>query len=140
MLIVDSSVWIDFFNGNECPEVQYLDHILGLKPVMIGDHILTEVLQGFKEDKEYETAKQLLTALPIVQLSNETRAIKTAENYRMLRKKGITIRKTIDTIIATYCIEKNAELLFTDRDFLPFVRYLGLKSALRTQQTGFNNE
>ena len=107
---------------------------------MIGDNILTEVLQGFKEDKEYETAKRLLTALPIVQLSNDVRAIQAAENYRTLRKKGITIRKTIDTIIATYCIEKNAELLFTDRDFIPFVKHLGLKSALKIQQTGSNNE
>jgi predicted nucleic acid-binding protein len=97
---------------------------------VIGDNILTEVLQGFKGDTEYNTAKYLLTALPIVQLSNNVRAIKAAENYRTLRKKGITIRKTIDTIIATYCIEENAQLLFTDRDFLPFVKYLGLRPAL----------
>ncbi len=130
MIIVDSSVWIDYFNGKESPEVIHLDNILGLKPVVIGDNILTEVLQGFKGDKEYKTAKRLLTALPIVQLSNDVRAIKAAENYRTLRKKGITIRKTIDTIIATYCIEESAQLLFTDRDFLPFVKYLGLRPAL----------
>jgi len=129
MLIVDSSVWIDYFNGKDCPEVKCLDEILGIKPVVIGDNILTEVLQGFKGDTEYNTAKYLLTALPIVQLSNNVRAIKAAENYRTLRKKGITIRKTIDTIIATYCIEENAQLLFTDRDFLPFVKYLWLRPA-----------
>jgi predicted nucleic acid-binding protein len=128
--MVDSSVWIDYFNGNECTEVVYLDTILGIKPVVIGDNILTEVLQGFKGDKEYKKAKQLLTALPLLQLSNKVLAVKSADNYRALRKKGITVRKTIDTIIATYCIEQNLQLLFTDKDFLPFVELLGLKSAI----------
>ena len=128
--MVDSSVWIDYFNGNECPEVVYLDNILGIKPVVIGDNILTEVLQGFKGDKEYKKAKRLLTALPLFQLSNKSLAVKSADNYRALRKKGITVRKTIDTIIATYCIEQDVPLLFTDRDFLPFVELLSLKSAI----------
>ena len=128
--MIDSSVWIDYFNGKECPEVVYLDTILGVNPVVIGDNILTEVLQGFKGDKEYNKAKQLLTALPLFQLSNKVLAIKSADNYRALRKRGITVRKTIDTIIATYCIEKNIQLLFSDRDFLPFVEILGLKSAI----------
>jgi predicted nucleic acid-binding protein len=128
--MIDSSVWIDYFNGNKCLEVVYLDSILGIKPIVIGDNILTEVLQGFKGDKEYKKAKQLLTALPLFQLSNKVLAIKSADNYRTLRKKGITVRKTIDTIIATYCIEQDIQLLFTDRDFLPFVELLGLKSAI----------
>ena len=128
--MVDSSVWIDYFNGKESPQVDYLDSILGIKLVVIGDNILTEVLQGFKGDKEYKKAKQLLTALPIYQLSNKVLAIKSADNYRLLRKRGITVRKTIDTIIATYCIEKDIKLLFTDKDFLPFVKYLGLKSII----------
>jgi predicted nucleic acid-binding protein len=130
--MVDLSVWIDYFNGRECPEVVYLDTILGIKPVVIGDNILTEVLQGFKGDKEYKKAKQLLTALPLFQLSNKVLAVKSADNYRALRKKGITVRKTIDTIIATYCIEQNIQLLFTDKDFLPFVELMGLKSAIGT--------
>ena len=130
MILVDSSVWIDYFNGKECPEVSYLDAILGVKPVVIGDNILTEVLQGFKDDKEYKKAKQLLKALPLFQLSNKVLAVKSADNYRALRKKGITVRKTIDAIIATYCIEHDIQLLFTDRDFLPFVEYLGLKPAI----------
>ena len=128
--MVDSSVWIDYFNGKECPEVVYLDAILGIKPVVIGDNILTEVLQGFRGDKEYKIAKQLLTSIPIFQLSNKTLAVKSADNYRALRKKGITVRKTIDTIIATYCIEQSIQLLFSNRDFLPFVDFLGLKSAI----------
>ncbi len=128
--MVDSSVWIDYFNGKECSEVIYLDAILGVKPIVIGDTILTEVLQGFKGDKEYTIAKQLLTAIPILQLSNKTLAVKSADNYRALRKRGVTVRKTIDTIIATYCIEQNIQLLFSDRDFLPFVEFLGLKPAI----------
>ncbi len=128
--MVDSSVWINYFNGKECSEVACLDAILGIKPVVLGDNILTEVLQGFRGDNEYEKAKQLLTSMPLFQLSNKTLAVKSADNYRILRKKGITVRKTIDTIIATYCIEQNIQLLFTDKDFLPFVEFLGLKSAI----------
>ena len=128
--MVDSSVWIDYFNGKECPEVVYLDSILGVKPVVIGDNILTEVLQGFKGDNEYKKAKQLLTALPMFQLSSKDLAIKSADNYRALRKKGVTVRKTNDVIIATYCIEHSIQLLFTDRDFMPFVEFLGLKPAV----------
>ncbi len=130
MIMVDSSVWIDYFNGKKCPEVAHLDAILGIKPVVIGDNILTEVLQGFRGDKEYEKAKQLLTSIPLFQLSNKSLAVKSADNYRTLRKRGITVRKTIDTIIATYCIEQNIQLLFTDRDFLPFVEFLGLNPAV----------
>ena len=130
MIMVDSSVWVDYFNGKECPEVVYLDSILGVKPVVIGDHILTEVLQGFKGDNEYKKAKQLLTALPMFQLSSKDLAIKSADNYRVLRKKGVTVRKTNDVIIATYCIEHSIQLLFTDRDFMPFVEFLGLKPAV----------
>ena len=132
MILVDSSVWIDYFNGQTNPEVIFLDTILGIKPVVIGDIILTEVLQGFKRDSDYKKAKQLLTSLPILQLSDEFLAIKSADNYRSLRKQGITVRKTIDTIIATYCIEQNIQLLFSDRDFLPFIETLGLESALAT--------
>lgn len=129
--MVDSSVWIDYFNGKERPEVIYLDTLLGVKPVVIGDIILTEVLQGFKGDKEYQIAKRLLLELPCCRLSNKLLSVKSADNYRTLRKKGITVRKTIDTIIATYCIEQNIRLLFTDRDFLPFVEFLGLTSAIK---------
>ncbi len=130
MLMVDSSVWIDFFNGFETREVICLDNILGVYPVVIGDIILTEILQGFRQDSDYKTAKQILCNLPILQLSNANLALKSANNYRILRKKGITVRKTIDTIIATYCIENKIELLFSDKDFYPFVKFLNLKSAV----------
>ena len=132
MIMVDSSVWIDYFNGDDNPEVKYLDSILGIKSVVIGDLILTEVLQGFRNDKDYRNAKRLFSSLPVCRLSNEEIALKGADNYRILRKQGITIRKTIDTIIATYCIENKIKLLFSDRDFKPFNKNLGLISAIQT--------
>lgn len=126
MILVDSSVWIDYFNGNETEEVKKLDFYLTSHPVAIGDIILTEVLQGFKNDQDYQTAKTLLTSLTIYPLLGTELAIKSAENYRYLRKKGITIRKTNDVIIATFCIENNLPLLFSDKDFQPFINYLNL--------------
>ena len=132
MIMVDSSVWIDYFNGNENPEVKYLDSILGIKSVVIGDLIITEVLQGFRNDKDYRNAKRLFSSLQVCQLSNEDIALKSADNHRALRKQGVTIRKTIDTIIATYCIENKIQLLFSDRDFKPFNKKMGLISAIQT--------
>jgi len=133
MILVDSSVWIDYFNGQNTPQVEFLDQLLGTQPLAIGDIILTEVLQGFRQDADYETAKQLMTALTIFQLSNPELAIKSADNFRALRKRGITVRKTIDVIIATFCIEAKHTLLFSDRDFIPFVQHLGLSTALSPQ-------
>jgi len=129
MILVDSSVWIDYFNGNDTTETKKLDLYLGVQPIAIGDIILIEVLQGFKYDQDYQTAKNLLTSLTIYNLLGVELAIKSAENYRFLRKKGVTIRKTNDVIIATFCIENNLLLLFTDRDFKPFVTHLNLISA-----------
>jgi len=133
MILVDSSVWIDYFNGQNTPQVEFLDQLLGTQPLAIGDIILTEVLQGFRQDADYETAKQLMTALTIFQLSNPELAIKSADNFRALRKRGITVRKTIDVIIATFCIEAKHTLLFSDRDFIPFVQHLGLSTTLSPQ-------
>lgn len=132
MIMVDSSVWIDYFNGDGSPEVSHLDSILGIKSVVIGDLILTEVLQGFRNDKDYRNAKRLFSSLVVCRLSNEEIALKSADNYRLLRKQGITIRKTIDTIIATYCIENKIQLLFSDKDFKPFIKSMGLISAIQT--------
>ncbi len=129
MILVDSSVWIDFFNGTACAETDKLNEILGLEEVVIGDFILTEVLQGFRSDTDYKVAKNVLTSLTVHDLLGKDLAIKSANNFRKLRKKGITIRKTADVIIATYCIENKMPLLFTDKDFLPFVANLRLKSA-----------
>jgi len=129
MVLVDSSVWIDFFNGTVNPETDKLDEILGIEEVVVGDLILAEVLQGFRNDRDYKTARQVLTSLTIFGLLGKDQANKSANNFRKLRQKGITIRKTADVIIATYCIENKIPLLFTDKDFLPFVNNLRLKSA-----------
>ncbi len=129
MILVDSSVWIDFFNGVENLETNKLDETLGLEEVAIGDLILTEVLQGFRDDKDFRLAKNVLTSLTIFELLGTKSAIKSANNFRKLRKKGITVRKTADVIIATYCIENKIPLLFSDKDFLPFVEHLRLRSA-----------
>ena len=133
MIIVDSSVWIDYFKGISTPQVDRLDQLLILKPIAIGNLILTEVLQGFRQDDDYDMAKRLLTSLTVFNLLEADLAIKSADNFRTLRKQGITVRKTIDVIIATFCIESNHELLFADRDFQPFVQHFGLKSTMQDQ-------
>ncbi len=129
MILVDSSVWIDFFNGRGNAETDKLNEVLGLEEVVIGDLILAEVLQGFRSDKDYKMAKNVLTTLAIHELIGGKIAIKSADNFRKLGKKGITIRKTTDVVIATYCIENKIPLLFTNKDFIPFVENLRLKSA-----------
>jgi predicted nucleic acid-binding protein len=126
MIIVDSGVWIDYFNGRTTPQTDTLDVLLSAETLGIGDIILTEVLQGFRSDSEYRSARKLLTALPIMEMLGLERAIRSADNFRSLRKRGITIRKTIDAVIATFCIDEGHSLLFSDSDFLPFVQYLGL--------------
>jgi len=129
VILVDSSVWIDFFKGVDSPETNKLDETLGLEEVAIGDLILTEVLQGFRDNKDFRLARNVLTSLTIFDLLGTKSAIKSANNFRKLRKKGITVRKTADVIIATYCIENKIPLLFSDKDFLPFVKYLKLRTA-----------
>jgi hypothetical protein len=130
MVLVDSSVWIAYFNGAVTPETERLDALLRHEPVGLGDLILTEVLQGFRLDKDYRTAKKLLTSLTIYDLLGQDLAIRAADNYRMLRKRGITVRKTTDVIIASFCIQHNLQLLHADKDFLPFLEHLNLQSAL----------
>jgi predicted nucleic acid-binding protein len=130
MVLVDSSVWIAYFNGATTRETERLDALLSQEPVGLGDLILTEVLQGFRLDKDYRTAKKLLTSLTIYDLLGHDLAIRAAENYRMLRKRGITVRKTTNVIIATFCIQHNLRLLHADKDFLPFVEHLNLQTTL----------
>ena len=129
MIMVDSSVWIDYFNGRDTTQTTELDLLLGVKPIAIGDIILTEVLQGFRNDEDYKIAHSLLMSLTIFELWGEKMALKSADNYRLLRKQGITIRKTTDVIIASFCIENDLPLLFSDKDFLPFVKHLRLVSV-----------
>lgn len=130
MILVDSSVWIDYFRGVVTPQTEKLDSLLGIEPIATGDLILTEVLQGFVSDRDFNQAKKLMTSLVIVDLAGQGIAIQAARNFRALRKLGVTVRKTIDTVIATRCIESKMPLLYSDRDFDPFVEHLGLRTAL----------
>jgi len=127
MILVDSSVWIDYFNGNTTIASEKLDNLLGIRPICTGDLILTEVLQGFKSDSDYTAAKGLMCALPVHNMVGYEISLKSVDNFRLLRKKGITIRKTIDVLIATYCIENQLILLHSDKDFQPFQQHLGLQ-------------
>lgn len=131
MILVDSSVWIDYFCGTASAETDFLDSVLGAREVAIGDLILTEVLQGFRRDKNYNTAKGLLAGLTCFELLGAEMAIQSADNFRTLRKKGLAIRKTADVIIASFCTENDLPLLFSDNDFRPFVNHLGLCDAMR---------
>ena len=127
MILVDSSVWIDYFRGTMTAQTEILDAVLGQEPLAIGDLILTEVLQGFRNtERDFNDARKMLTALTVVELGGEKIAIQAAKNFRALRKLGVTVRKTIDTVIATRCIESGYDLLHNDRDFDPFARHLGL--------------
>jgi predicted nucleic acid-binding protein len=127
LILVDSSVWIDYFNGDDTPQSDKLDGLLGREPLAIGDLILTEVLQGFRDDRDFVKARRLLTSLTMVQIGGPEIAIVAAQNFRYLRKRGVTVRKTIDTMIATRCIESGYDLLHSDRDFEPFIQHLGLR-------------
>jgi len=126
VILIDSSVWIDYFNGISTWQTDLLDTYLSKVPVIIGDLILTEVLQGFRSDEDYETAKNLLGALPFRQIGGYNVAVQSAQNYRCLRKAGVTVRKTIDIIIATFCIIEGLILLHDDRDFDPMVSHFSL--------------
>ena len=130
MILVDSSVWIDYFRGTATPQAEKLESLLGTEPIATGDLILTEVLQGFVSDRDFNQARKLLTSLVVVDLAGQDIAIQAAKNFRALRALGVSVRKTIDTVIATRCIESGLALLYSDRDFDPFVLHLGLRSAL----------
>jgi predicted nucleic acid-binding protein len=130
MIFVDSSVLIDYFNGKENWQVEKLDEMLGKEVLVLGDYVLVEVLQGFKSDKDYSIAQNVLSSFPCFSICGEEIAIKSANNYRILRKKGITVRKTIDVIIGTFCLENDFILLHNDKDFFPLERHLGLKTVI----------
>ena len=129
MILVDSSVWIDYFRSAETPQVALLDSYFGRRLLAVGDLIAAEVLQGVRDQKEFKWVKKTLDAFEHIDLAGYDLAIKASENYRTLRAVGVTIRKTIDTLIATRCIEDGLTLLHADRDFLPFSQHLGLKVA-----------
>ena len=127
MILVDSSVWIDYFDGKKTARTDCLDSSLGNTTIIMGDLILTEVLQGFQSDRDFRTARDLLLNLPFMAMGGQALALAGAMNYRLLRKKGVTVRKTIDIMIGTFCIHHQLPLLHDDRDFDPMVKFLGLK-------------
>jgi predicted nucleic acid-binding protein len=127
VILVDSSVWIDFFRNKPTLQAEWLDRNLGVEGLVVGDLILAEVLQGFKEDKGFNDAKRLLGQLEQVNVGGSDLAIDAARNYRRLRALGVTVRGTIDVLIATRCVTNGLRLLHSDRDFDAFEKYLGLR-------------
>jgi len=132
MILVDSSVWSNYFNGKKTSQTDWLDSAFGNKPIIIGDLILTEVLQGFQSENDFRKAKKLLLEFPFMEMVGQNMAIESAANYRFLRKKGVTVRKTIDVMIGTFCIYYHFSLLHDDRDFDPIEKYLKLKTIVNT--------
>ena len=127
MILVDSSVWIDYFREVTIPQSDRLDSLLGVEPLAIGDLILAEVLQGFSSERDFNQVRKSLDVFTHVDLCGKDIAVQAAKNFRTLRGLGITVRKTIDTIIATRCIESGYTLLHSDRDFDAFETHLGLR-------------
>jgi predicted nucleic acid-binding protein len=127
MIVVDSSVWIDYFHDQVTEQTAWLEAAFGLRPIGLTNLILCEVLQGVRHRRRLRTATNQLTALPVFDLLGTGIAIASAENYRSLRSRGITVRATIDCLIATFCILEGHQLLHRDRDFDSFEEYLGLK-------------
>lgn len=130
MILVDSSVWIDYFRGRSTPETDRLDALLGIEPLLVGDLILAEVLQGFTTNRDFNQVRRLMASFQIIDLVGQDIAIQAARHFRALRQRGVTIYKTVDTLIATCCIQNGLTLLYSGRDFDPFVTHLGLRSAL----------
>ncbi len=126
MFLVNSTVWIDYFNGAETPQTGFLNRALDNVPVLIVDLILAEVLQGFRQDADFESARRTLTKFTQAQMVDPALAVQSARNYRFLHQKGVTVRKMIDGLIATYCIENDHELLHSDADFDGYEKHLGL--------------
>lgn len=130
MIVVDTSVWIDFFTGRESAQSERLNELLGERRVVVGDVILLEILQGFRHDAHLERAASLLRRGPIVVMLGEARALSAAARYRRLRAKGVTMRKTIDLVIGSWCIDENVPLLHADRDFDRLAEHEGLISLV----------
>jgi len=127
MVVVDTTVWIDYVRGLETWYTNALDHELLNNRIITGDLLITEFLQGFQNDQDFTAAKDIMNSLIYYDMFGKDIAFKSAENYRFLRRNGITIRKTADIVIGTFCIEHDFLLLHNDRDFEPMEKYLGLR-------------
>ncbi|MDR0594750.1 MAG: PIN domain nuclease [Bifidobacteriaceae bacterium] len=129
VILADSSAWIDYLAGTDGRQVRRLASAIADGTVVVGDLIMTEVLRGIRSDAEFALVREAMTALPMVGMLGPERAVTAAQHYRSLRRRGVTVRKTADVVIASYCITEGLALLFTDRDFEPFVEHLGLMRA-----------
>ncbi|MGQ0801669.1 MAG: type II toxin-antitoxin system VapC family toxin [Pseudomarimonas sp.] len=127
MILVDSSVWIDFFRNIPTAQAEWLDRNLGIEGLVVGDLILAEVLQGFKDDRGFNEAKRVLGQLEQVEIAGFDLAVEAARNYRKLRSLGVTVRGTVDVLIATRCLANGLRLLHSDRDFDSFEKHLALR-------------
>lgn len=127
MIVADTSVWIDYVRGIDAAHTNLLDYELDHNRIITGDLIITEFLQGFRNEKEYQAAKEIMERLEYHDFVGKKIALQSARNFRILRRSGITVRKTIDVIIATFCIENGFELLHNDHDFDPMEKILGLQ-------------
>jgi predicted nucleic acid-binding protein len=132
MIVVDTSVWIDFFNGRPTAESNLLHDLLGREPILIGDLILAEVLQGFRAEEDFREALSILETFDFQEMLGRNVAVASARNYRALRARGVTVRKTIDVLIGTFCLLNHYELLHSDRDFDPMTKHLGLRVPRRS--------
>jgi predicted nucleic acid-binding protein len=129
VIVVDSSVWIDFLNGRKAPHVRQLSAVLGTDEIIVGDLMLCEVLQGLDDERAAQEVEALLRRFEIVSMAGDAVAVAAARNFRSLRRRGITIRKTIDLLIGTWCIENRRPLLHNDKYFRPMALHLGLIEA-----------
>jgi predicted nucleic acid-binding protein len=127
VILVDTSVWVDHLNDSSTLQVRTLRELIGRQRLLVGDLILCEVLQGLLSDREAALVEQAMRRFNVVSLTNPELAVRAAANYRFLRGKGVTIRKTIDVLIGTFCIEQGHALLHADRDFEPMQLHLGLR-------------
>jgi predicted nucleic acid-binding protein len=126
VIVVDSSVWIDFLSGRNAPHVRRLREILGMDEIIVGELMLCEVLQGLDSERAAQDVEALLRRFEIVSMAGDAIATVAARNFRSLRRRGVTVRKTIDLLIGTWCIENRTPLLHNDSDFHPMARHLGL--------------
>lgn len=127
MVIVDTTVWIDYLGAVTNPQTQWLDNEIGRQPIGLTDVILCEVLQGIRDESAFAQVRRDLLKFDVFNSGGVGLAIASAENYRYLRSRGVTVRKTIDCLIATFCLEEKHSLLHRGRDFDPFEKHLGLR-------------
>jgi predicted nucleic acid-binding protein len=128
VIVVDTSVWVDHFNGVHTPQVARLCELLGQQPIAVGDLILAEILQGFSTEADASAALAYLQRFDLVEMAGPKIAVESAANFRRLRRLGVTIRKTMDMLIGTYCLVNDHELLHADRDFELLAEHLGLRT------------